>query len=145
MNNLNEKFSTIEDQMKEMNQKLEYEIIDLKSQMSFFIKSLDDSLRNQTNEIQNALFLSENSIRTDLNETGKVIGKGFIFTKDSINLLNNKLNDMRTERSGKAYEQPVLHSPEFSAVEVNLPASATSTSNLIKTSATKSKEKDKKK
>ena len=147
MNNLNEKFATIEDQMKQMNQKIEYEIIDLKSQMSFFIKSLDDNLKSQTNEIQNAIFLSESSIRTDLNETGKLIGKGFIFTKDSMNILNSKLNDLN--KAGITYQQsmPPLssssHSFEGAVVEVDVPASATSSSKLIKLSTVTPKDKDK--
>ena len=115
--------------------------------MSFFIQSLNDSLKTQTNEIQNALFLSESSIRTDLNETGKVIGKGFVFTKESINILNNKLNEMRGQKLGigGSYEQqiPVLPAPSFSPVELDMPISATSSTKLIK-EETKQKDKNKK-
>ena len=139
MNNLNEKFSNIEEQMKEMNQRVESEIMDLKSQMSFFIKSMNESLKAQTNEIQNALFLSESSIRTDLNETGKVIGKGFIFTKESISVLNNKLNDLRGgHRYGEAaVPLPALPAPsrtgDFTAVDLEVPASANSNTKLVNT------------
>ena len=61
--------------------------------------------------------------------------------------LNNKLNNMRiTDKGRKAYEQPLPALPsssEFSAVEVDVPASATSTSKLVKPSPVLPKDKNK--
>lgn len=104
MNSINEKFATVENKIESMNQQFESEIMDLKSQMNFFIKNLDESLRSQTNEIQNALFLSESSIRSDLNETGKVIGKGFIHTKESVNKLHNQVEHLSTDLNKNKYK-----------------------------------------
>jgi hypothetical protein len=121
-NMLNEKFSGIEEKVSDMRTKLEGEIMDLKSQMNFFIKSLEESLRAQTNEIQNALFLSESSIRTDLNATGKVIGKGFIFTKESMARINAKFDNLSADvvrttggNRGDAYRNQThnVHTPTF--------------------------------
>ncbi len=151
-NMLNEKFSGIEDRISDMRSKLEGEIMDLKSQMNFFIKSMEESLRAQTNEIQNALFLSESSIRTDLNATGKVIGKGFIFTKESMARINTKFDNLSADmskaiggRSFRSYTdnvhtpsietsdfmpvQPILPTTQ-SFVEVELPDSSGSTNSI---------------
>ena len=129
-NNINEKFSNIDEKMKIMQYKLEDEINELKYLLNDFVKKSEENMRSQTNEIQNALFLSESSIRTDLNETGKMIGTGFKFTKDSITFLDGKINNRNVNvnvRRESDYEErmptiPVANS--FDAVTIELPESS---------------------
>ena len=139
MNNLNEKFATVETKIENMNQQFESEIMDLKSQMNFFIKSLDKCLQDQTDEIQNALFLSESSIRSDLNETVKVIGKGFNHTKDSVGKLHHKVENLSTDLSKSKYKPDTIDHQfsnpismtSGSFIDIEKVSSAGSSKNLI--------------
>lgn len=65
--------------------------------MNQFIKSIDESLREQTNEIQSSMFLSECSIRSDLNHTSIFIGKGLISTRKLVNDITANIDDRGQE------------------------------------------------
>ena len=131
---LNEKFSTVETKISDMGLKFDSEIMDIKARMNHLIKFIEDSLRKQTNEIQNALFLSESSIRTDLNATGKVIGKGLVYTKESLSRINSKMEYLedgpgrRSRISEEFIPQPIipdsLRPQSNSGVDLLLPDSA---------------------
>lgn len=131
---LNEKFETVETKISDMGLKFDSEIMDIKARMNHLIKFIEDSLRKQTNEIQNALFLSESSIRTDLNATSKVIGKGLVYTKESFSRINSKIEyledgrDRKSRISGEFIPQPVIPDPLLpqsnSGVELQIPDSA---------------------
>ena len=96
-NNLNEKFSNVENKMNEVQIKFETELIGLKSQINYFIKSLNESLKTQTTEIQNALFLSETSVRSDLNESIIITGKGINLLKENAAKLEGKFDQFQRE------------------------------------------------
>ena len=98
---MNNKFETVENKIDNINQKFGAEIIDLKSQMNQFIKSMNASLQRQTNEIQNSLFLSECSIRTDLTETSHFIGTKLISTRKLV-------TDISTGIDGRDMILPVI-------------------------------------
>lgn len=89
---LSEKFSTVESKIENLGFKFEKEILELNSKINFFITSQDAKMKAQTDDIQNALFLSESFIRTDLKTTANIIGKGFTYTKESLLKMNSKIN-----------------------------------------------------
>jgi hypothetical protein len=96
-NNLSEKFSTVDTRLNDIQFKFENEVTTLKSQINFFIKSLNESLKSQTTEIQNAMFLSETSVRTDLNESVKITGRGIALFREKATSLENKFDRFQNE------------------------------------------------